>query len=364
MAKIGMSQKERDSNMKAMAIYLGVVLGLISIYSFCYIFSLQESERVGLFDSFKIFMGSISEGKFGFEINAQAAYGIPSGAFVGLLVFFFIDNDNKYFSEMLGNMTVQQESRQIKTGKQGSGNNIGPTKREVMTADELGRMPSDECIVFTQNRRPVRDKKYKYENHPYYSQTADADNSNGFLYNTMSIYRNNSSTGVEYIMRAYTEANDYKAKQTAKSRMEKSKIDTANDILSGDEKAEENACKVAIQEGVFEVTNNYDNPVAVIRTNPIPTKYLLKIASSVSSITKKYPFIVFCKATLPGKEKYMVGVGVGQDDAEMEYIMKTEYTPEVMHRGRYFLTTIEATDYDGFIAASAEKYEQYHKNQE
>lgn len=774
MAKIGMSQKERDSNMKAMAIYLGVVLGLISIYSFCYIFSLQESERVGLFDSFKIFMGSISEGKFGFEINAQAAYGIPSGAFVGLLVFFFIDNDNKrrrhydndtvagsggfmdkkemkeyaekyiakdppaikeptaynpekdkdmysknmimsnkfcrpinsralignnnvlivggagtgksrfyikpnllqlnasyvitdpsgemifsvgkvlkdhgykikifnisdmghsncynpleyirdeagvnmliqcfitnttqgegggdnqffvdaekllysacifylrdfctdrtknnfasvmdminassvnemdpnasspldllfdklphsslawkyykafkqaagktlksiiiscvtrlqpfmtpqvvnltkrdelelgmlgnektalfiitpqadrtysflasmlysqlfetlyyigeqqkaagqseqlhipvrcmmdefanigevpefpsklatmrkynisasivlqdtsqieamykdtwktlvgncstmvflgtqepntlkYFSEMLGNMTVQQESRQIKTGKQGSGNNIGPTKREVMTADELGRMPSDECIVFTQNRRPVRDKKYKYENHPYYSQTADADNSNGFLYNTMSIYRNNSSTGVEYIMRAYTEANDYKAKQTAKSRMEKSKIDTANDILSGDEKAEENACKAAIQEGVFEVTNNYDNPVAVIRTNPIPTKYLLKIASSVSSITKKYPFIVFCKATLPGKEKYMVGVGVGQDDAEMEYIMKTEYTPEVMHRGRYFLTTIEATDYDGFIAASAGKYEQYHKNQE
>ena len=84
---------------------------------------------------------------------------------------------------MLGKMTIRVRSEGLTSGgRSGSNQNYQSTAREVMTAEELGRLPSDECIVFTQNMRAVRDKKYTYENHPYYPQTADADDDLGFQY--------------------------------------------------------------------------------------------------------------------------------------------------------------------------------------
>lgn len=265
-------------------------------------------------------------------------------------------NTLEYFSKMLGEMTIQQKSRTINKGKSGGGNNVQPTKRAVMTPDELGRMSSKQCIIFTQNMRPVKDKKYLYERHPYYPQTADADNDNGFLYNQMSAYNNASSTGVEYIMRAYAEANEYKAKQLARSSADNN-VDSANDILTPEEKEMENYYKKMLQEMMMTVTEHYDDSVIVERVPNLPTQYLVKLVSAVSATTRKYPMIILTDATLPGKEDYMVGVGVCRDEEQMERILKTSQTPTFKKKGNYYLMSIKKTWFDNFKDAVRENME-------
>ena len=101
-------------------------------------------------------------------------------------------NTLKYFSEMLGKTTVKNKGRGNSMGKQKSASqNITNTARDLRSADELGRMDPDMCIVFTQNKRPVLDQKYRYEQHPRYDLTADCNNELGFKYADMSIYDNN-----------------------------------------------------------------------------------------------------------------------------------------------------------------------------
>lgn len=97
-------------------------------------------------------------------------------------------NTLKYFSDMLGQKTIRTQGES--SSNKGGSKSYNATGRAVLTTSELGRLPPDECVVFTQNQRPVKDKKYRYENHPYYPQTADADNSLGYRYNTMPVFDN------------------------------------------------------------------------------------------------------------------------------------------------------------------------------
>ena len=79
-------------------------------------------------------------------------------------------NTLKYFSEMLGKMTVTNRSRGMNSGSKGGSNkNFQQTAREVMTPDELGRMDSMMEIVFTQNQRPIMDKNMPMKNIHYMS---------------------------------------------------------------------------------------------------------------------------------------------------------------------------------------------------
>ena len=80
----------------------------------------------------------------------------------------------KYIEEKLGYQTITSKSRNASSGKGHSSRGFQQTKREVMTAEEIGRLPVDECIAFTGSGRgkdgirPVRDKKYDYTKHPLY----------------------------------------------------------------------------------------------------------------------------------------------------------------------------------------------------
>ena len=88
----------------------------------------------------------------------------------------------KTFSEKLDKRTVKTRSTGETKGSRGSSNaNYQHVAREVMTIAELGELDEHDCIIFTQNKKPFRDKKYIYENHPYYPCTADADKKNAFM---------------------------------------------------------------------------------------------------------------------------------------------------------------------------------------
>src|SRR5699024_10759777 len=97
--------------------------------------------------------------------------------------------------EKLGYQTITSKSRNTSLGKGHSSRGFQQTKREVMTAEELGRLPVNECIVFTgagegsEGIRPVRDKKYDYTRHPLYKETGDGGGKERvFEYAKISLY--------------------------------------------------------------------------------------------------------------------------------------------------------------------------------
>ncbi len=109
----------------------------------------------------------------------------------------------KFCSEKLGKMTIRVKSDNQNSSGEGAG--YQHTGREVRTADEIGRMPPDRCIIYTQNRRAVYDYKYDYVQHPYYPYTGDADSNRAFDYSKISIY-NNQKRDFSSIMLARSEA--------------------------------------------------------------------------------------------------------------------------------------------------------------
>lgn len=114
-------------------------------------------------------------------------------------------NTLKYFSDMLGKGTVKSRNRGLSKGKSDSSSqNFQSTARELRFADELGRMSPKKCIVFTQNLRPVEDEKYKYENHPRYKFTADANDDLGFKFSEMPVY-DNTRFDSSHILKAKSE---------------------------------------------------------------------------------------------------------------------------------------------------------------
>lgn len=115
----------------------------------------------------------------------------------------------KYFSEKLGNMTITQRNSGRSYGARGGSNlSFQQTKREVMTAEEIGRLPNDECLVFTRGYRPARDKKYDYTKHKLYKLTADGgdEKTRAYRYNEISTYDNSKDIKINSIIKANIES--------------------------------------------------------------------------------------------------------------------------------------------------------------
>lgn len=70
------------------------------------------------------------------------------------------ESTHKYISEALGKATIDSKSDNIHLGRNGnSGLNFNRTGRELMTPDEVKRMPSTDAIVFLESRPPIYDTK-------------------------------------------------------------------------------------------------------------------------------------------------------------------------------------------------------------
>lgn len=79
-----------------------------------------------------------------------------------------------FFSKLLGKETLDTRTRGQTKGRNGSGSvNYQQTGRELMTGDEIRRLPDDEALVLIRGELPVRDKKYNLMEHPNVKQTED-----------------------------------------------------------------------------------------------------------------------------------------------------------------------------------------------
>lgn len=81
-----------------------------------------------------------------------------------------------YLSKRLGKETIDTLSRSRSRGRQSSSTtNDGIVGRELLTIDEMGIMPDDECILFVRGCVPFYCKKYKIERHKNYKKLEDYD---------------------------------------------------------------------------------------------------------------------------------------------------------------------------------------------
>ena len=83
----------------------------------------------------------------------------------------------EYISKQLGKAPIRTRGTSMsKSGKGSYSESYSVTARDLMTPDEVGLLPNDECIYMLRGVRPFRDKKHPYTTHPNYKLTADADN--------------------------------------------------------------------------------------------------------------------------------------------------------------------------------------------
>jgi type IV secretion system protein VirD4 len=85
---------------------------------------------------------------------------------------------NKYFVELLGKETINTLSINKTKSKQGSTSyNDGILGRDLMTADEFGKLPNSDCIVKIRGMSPIRTLKHELYYHPRYKELAMEDGS-------------------------------------------------------------------------------------------------------------------------------------------------------------------------------------------
>lgn len=209
-------------------------------------------------------------------------------------------NTLKYFSELLGKMTVTNRSRGTSAGsKSGSNKNFQQTSREVMTPDELGRMDPMMEIVFMQNQRPIMDYKYRYEKHPLYEYTGDAEEKNMFLYQNMSEFNTAQTQTFSCTLKAFSEILKYhKSQEITKSQetdsviIQKSKNE-AFDKMILDRKTESAILHKTISTILSELMNNTKVVCPVICFKCVQTGILIKAAETVAIQSSKSPFVMF-----------------------------------------------------------------------
>lgn len=116
----------------------------------------------------------------------------------------------KYISERLGYMTVTAKSRgRSKGAKSGSSGTWQQTKREVMPAEEIGRMSNDICLIFTRGERPIRTMKYQGNMHPLWGQTGG---DNLFQFTRMKVYDNRHVSDLSSLTTARMESGVFEMK--------------------------------------------------------------------------------------------------------------------------------------------------------
>lgn len=72
---------------------------------------------------------------------------------------------HKYMADLLGSATIDKKNDGQSRGNGGSNSvNFDRQGRELMTSEEISRMPSGDCILFLEGERPAYDKKFPKQN--------------------------------------------------------------------------------------------------------------------------------------------------------------------------------------------------------
>lgn len=267
-------------------------------------------------------------------------------------------NTLKYFSDQLGKKTIRSKSRGMsKGGKGGSSQNFQPTGREPMTDEELGRLPSDECIVYTMNMRSVHDKKYRYERHPYFNQTADYDDKYAFKYKEMSAYDNTKSDYIESMIKAQSEAkryNDIKTKELDKSSVKGNMVEEIDKVEIANKNVEKRTYMQYFQECQLKASLHYSDKVCMFDFNEVSTKYIPRLLRQTAITLKKSPMLIFTEIEVNNVNK-VVGFGIDTENIGLEEAMSNVYAEGINRRKDLIMAVVNKTNLDNYKQAVMSK---------
>lgn len=257
----------------------------------------------------------------------------------------------KYFSEMLGKKTVKDRSQTLNRGsRSGSGKNFQNKGREVLTIDEMARLDPKNCIVFTQSMRPVLDKKYKYESHRLYDETADADPLKAFLFKQNPMYNTRKQLSVSSLLMAQSEHAKMEAQKNVSQREDiknfklNMNINAAYNKLVLDKKEAAQAEYHWLDEGIDMAMREASSPVFIGKMKGIQLKTLAGIARQMSLSIGK-PVILFSDL----KSDSMAGVGVDIEQIGLYNASDNDYIKNIMeHDKETFLIALMTKAFDGF----------------
>lgn len=103
---------------------------------------------------------------------------------------------HKYISEMLGKWTIDKRTTGESKGKSGSSSkNYDVLGRELMTSDEVRKMPNEKCIAFIRGQDPIYDFKYK----TFETETFKHCNELGPYHHTLTKREDREEDGMELI---------------------------------------------------------------------------------------------------------------------------------------------------------------------
>lgn len=266
-------------------------------------------------------------------------------------------NTLKYFSDLLGKTTIKTKSDSVGSH---SSQSFQYTGREVMTPDELGRMDGKECIVFTQNMRPVHDLKYRYERHPRYNETADADSSLGFHYKEMAVYDNTRAAGISSLMKASQEIANYKARHKDKmeggvSNIVNGQKEYAKDGINveatkthTDQETENRAYKDCVTECISKITASNEK-VSILKLDNVPYSYLPKIAKQTAVMTGRNKIVLF--SDMHTKEGLIAGVAIDNTDGSLFDLIENDYTHYITQKQGIAMVVISSRNYKNYKMA-------------
>lgn len=92
--------------------------------------------------------------------------------------FLYLGNSelstHEHISKMIGKQTIDTNTYGLQRGRNGHYNtNFQKAGRELMTPDEVGRIPRENALLYVANERFILDRKYKLLNHPSAKQAYD-----------------------------------------------------------------------------------------------------------------------------------------------------------------------------------------------
>lgn len=238
-------------------------------------------------------------------------------------------NTLKYFSDMLGKGTVKSRNRGLSKGKSDSASqNFQSSGRELRFADELGRMSPKKCIVFTQNLRPVEDKKYRYETHPRYKFTADANDDFGFKYSEMPVY-DNTRFDCSHILKAKSEVSRILNKDIVTDPQSLSKTSYKKETCGADldqmqfsPEIEKEAFVVHMASIQKQLRGELSESIPHAVVSNVSPKRLMRLASQMKV---EYDRFVIFNTFSDEQNGYCVAYGKGTDFEEIYKSMSTPY---------------------------------------
>lgn len=146
---------------------------------------LDEFANIGQIPNFEQLISVIRSREISVNVIVQnmaqieALYDKQAGTIVGncdttLFLGSGEEKTMKSISDRVGKQTIDHRGTSTTKGHQGSfslqDQIIG---RELITADEVGRLNDDECILFVRGLKPFKSKKFKLESHYNFKKTGD-----------------------------------------------------------------------------------------------------------------------------------------------------------------------------------------------